>query len=178
MNRAVFLDRDGVINKTIFKMGKPRAPYSMEEFAFIDGVEEAVKKLKADGFLTIIVTNQPDVARGWVGMDKVELVNNFVLKTLQVDEVKSCFHTNEDNCDCRKPRPGMILEAAKKFKIDLAQSFMVGDRLSDVEAGQRAGCTSILVGEGDGATGIMPDYQCENLLAASSWILSHTLKLE
>lgn len=178
MNKAVFLDRDGVINKTIVKMGKPRAPYSMEEFAFIEGVEEAVEKLKAEGYLTIVVTNQPDVARGWVGMEQVELVNNYVQNTLQVNDVMSCFHTNEDNCECRKPRPGMILTAAKKWNIDLTQSFMVGDRLSDVEAGQKAGCLSILVGAGDGASEITPDHQCENLLEASSWILNHALKLK
>jgi D-glycero-D-manno-heptose 1,7-bisphosphate phosphatase len=178
MNRAVFLDRDGVINKTIFKMGKPRAPYSLEEFAFIEGVEQAVEVLKAHGFLTVVVTNQPDVARGWVGMEQVELVNNFVHTTLQVNEVMSCFHTDKDNCECRKPRPGMILAAAKKWNIDLTQSFMVGDRLSDVDAGQRAGCLSILVGEGDGASGITPDHHCENLLSASAWILNHSLKLK
>lgn len=178
MNKAVFLDRDGVINKTIFKMGKPRAPYTMEEFAFVEGVEEAVAALKGNGFLTIVVTNQPDVARGWVAMEQVELVNIFVFNTLQVDEVMSCFHTDKDNCECRKPRPGMLLEAAKKWNIDLRQSFMVGDRLSDVDAGKRAGCLSILVGEGDGATGVTPDHQCENLLAASHWILNHALKLK
>lgn len=178
MNRAVFLDRDGVINKTIFKMGKPRAPYTMEEFAFIEGVELAVKKLKDQGFFTIVVTNQPDVARGWVELKQVELVNDFVFNTLQVNEVVSCFHTDKDNCECRKPKPGMILNAAKKWNIDLTQSFMVGDRLSDVDAGQRAGCISILVGAGDGEGVVTPDHHCENLLQASEWILNNPFKLK
>lgn len=177
MKKAVFLDRDGVINNTLFKMGKPRAPYSMEEFSFIDGVELAVKNLKVAGFLTVVVTNQPDVARGWVGMEQVEIVNNHVLQTLKVTEVMSCFHTDKDDCQCRKPKPGMILQAAKKWDIDLSKSFMVGDRLSDVDAGKRAGCISLLVGPGDGVGSVTPDHQCEDLLSASEWILKQSLKL-
>ena len=172
MNKAVFLDRDGVINHTLIKMGKPRAPYTMEEFSFIQGVEEAISKFKAAGFVLIVVTNQPDVSRGWVTMEQVVMVNDHVFKTLGVEEVMSCFHTDADNCHCRKPKPGMILDAAKKWNIDLTKSFMVGDRLSDVDAGQRAGCKSILVGPGDGIGAIIPDHQSENLLTASEWILN------
>ncbi len=171
MNRAVFLDRDGVINKTIIKMGKPRAPYTLSEFAFIEGVEVAVRNIQAAGFLTIVVTNQPDVARGWVEMKQVELVNQHVMTTLSVNEIYACFHTDQDNCECRKPKPGMLLAAAQKWNIDLSESFMIGDRASDVDAGLRAGCVSILVGSGAESSGITPDYHCENLLKASEWIL-------
>lgn len=174
MNKAIFLDRDGVINKTIFKMGKPRAPYTIEEFAFYDGVKEAVQSFKDHGYLIIVVTNQPDVARGWVSMEQVELVNNLVKEHLPVDEIKACFHTDKDQCECRKPKPGMLLEAARVWNIDVSKSFMVGDRLSDVEAGQRAGCKSILVGEGDKVeTSYVPDHHCQDLLSASKWILSN-----
>lgn len=173
MNKAIFLDRDGVINKTIFKMGKPRAPYTLEEFSFIDGVKEAVQSFKDNGFIIIVVTNQPDVARGWVSMEQVELVNNLVKDKLAVDEIKACFHTEKDQCNCRKPKPGMLLEAAESWDIDLEKSFMVGDRLSDVEAGHAAGCKSILVGgEEKPSSVIVPEFYCADLLTASKWILS------
>ncbi len=143
-------------------MGKPRAPYSMEEFSFIDGVKEATEKLKSQGYLLIVVTNQPDVARGWVSREVVDLVNKHVQDSLPLDEIFACFHTDKDNCLCRKPGPGMILEAQKKWNIDLSKSFLVGDRDSDIEAARRAGCKGILVGE----KGDYPD-----LLSATQWIL-------
>lgn len=171
--KAIFLDRDGVINQTIVKMGKPRAPYSMEEFRFIDGVPEATQELKKLGYLLIVVTNQPDVSRGWVTMDKVIEVNQFVEKSLQVDEIYACFHDQKDMCECRKPKPGMILAAAKKWNIDLSLSFMIGDRESDVEAGVSAGCRTIFIS--DTAPDFQVDYYCSSLLQASYWIKRMTL---
>lgn len=171
MNKAVFLDRDGVINKMFMRMGKMRAPYSLEEFAYIEGVEEAIHALKSAGFILVIVTNQPDVARGWVAMEQVEAVNQFISSNLPIDEVVACFHTEKDQCECRKPKAGMLLTAAKKWDIDLAKSFMVGDRITDVEAGHLAGCQSILVGEGEDTSRIHPEHECTNLLEASQWIL-------
>ena len=172
MTKAIFLDRDGVINQTIFRMGKPRAPYTLEEFSFIPGVQEAVAQLKHAGFLLIVATNQPDVSRGWVSLEQVNAVNDFVVQELKVDELKACFHTEIDNCACRKPRPGMLLEAAKEWDIRLQESFMVGDRYSDVDAGQRAGCRSILVGPGDENTQkLIPEFTCRDLLEATQWIL-------
>lgn len=163
-NQAVFLDRDGVINKTVFKMGKPRSPYALEEFEFMDGIFEAVKSFKEQGYLVIVVTNQPDVARGWVSMEQVVIVNEHVKNLLNVDEVVACFHTEKDNCLCRKPRPGMLLESAKKWQIDLSKSFMIGDRLSDIEAGQKAGCKSFLLGPADVENSpIEPDFHCYQL---------------
>ena len=172
MKKAIFLDRDGVINTTLLKMGKQRAPYSMNEFSFIDGVTEAVSKFKNADFVLIVVTNQPDVARGWVSLESVQELNNHVLEQLGVHDIMVCFHTEKDNCYCRKPRPGMLLEAAHKYSIDLKKSFMVGDRMSDVEAGKRAGCKSILVGQAEAdVASIEPDHRCENLLAACQWVL-------
>ncbi len=172
MKKAVFLDRDGVINQTIFRRGKPRAPYTLEEFTFLPGVPEAVDFLKDEGFLIVVVTNQPDVARGWVTRDAVDLVNHHVKETLNVLEVKSCFHTEHDACACRKPAPGMLLEASEAYGIDLKESFMIGDRMSDIEAGKRAGCRTILIGEGEGGEKIVtPDHQAESLLLATGWIV-------
>lgn len=175
MDKAVFLDRDGVINQTIFRMGKPRAPYLLSEFELLAGVSEACQILKQHNYLLIVVTNQPDVARGWVGREAVDAVNERVLQELPIDELYACFHTNSDDCACRKPRPGMLLDAAKKWNIDLKASYMVGDRLSDIEAGQEAGCRSILIST-DIVTdeGPKPLYQCESLLQATKWILSLT----
>ncbi|MFL5786069.1 MAG: D-glycero-alpha-D-manno-heptose-1,7-bisphosphate 7-phosphatase [Bacteriovoracaceae bacterium] len=169
--RAVFLDRDGVINQTIFKMGKPRAPYNLEEFSFLPGVEEAVEFLREEGFELVIVTNQPDVARGWVTREAVDLVNDYISERLGIRDVRACFHTEHENCDCRKPEPGMLLAAARDRELDLESSFMVGDRISDIEAGKRAGCKTILISntseEGN------PDHVAPTLLAATGWIVEN-----
>jgi D-glycero-D-manno-heptose 1,7-bisphosphate phosphatase len=171
LNRAIFLDRDGVLNQTIFRNGKPRAPYTLEDFKLFAGVPEATQLFKSVNFILIVVTNQPDVARGWVTEKAVHDVNNKLRELIVVDEIKICFHTEKDHCTCRKPRPGMLLEAAKDWNIDMAQSYMIGDRYSDVEAGQSAGCRTILIGEGDSPGVILPDYRHSSLLEAAHQIL-------
>lgn len=170
MRKAVFLDRDGVLNQTIFRNGKPRAPYTLEEFVLFAGVKEATELLKARDYLLIVVTNQPDVARGWVSREAVDAVNNKLQELISVDDLKICFHTDQDNCQCRKPRPGMLLEASAQWKIDLKHSFMIGDRHSDVEAGFSAGCKTVLIGEGDHSSKVKPDFQKNSLLEAAQLI--------
>lgn len=171
MRRAVFLDRDGVLNKTIFRMGKQRAPYSLEEFELLDGVEEGIALLKRDGFLLIAVTNQPDVARGWVDRPSVEEVNQKIMNLLALDDIKVCYHVDEDNCFCRKPKPGMLLAAAEEWNIDLKQSFMVGDRFSDIAAGKSAGSRAALIGTGDDQKDYpSADFRGANLAEAAKWI--------
>lgn len=171
--KAIFLDRDGVINKLVMVDGKGRAPYTLEDFGLFPGVEEACQKLKDSDFLTIVVTNQPDVARGWVERSSVELINNKIRELLPLDDIKICFHTNKDNCLCRKPMPGMLLEAALDWGIDLGESFMIGDRYGDIAAGVSAGCKTILVGPGD-VQGTYPDptYKVSSLIEGVSIILS------
>lgn len=154
--KAVFLDRDGVINKLITRDGKAQAPYTLEEFDLYPGVIEACLEFKKLNYLIIVVTNQPDVARGWVSIESVKLINNKIKEMLPIDDIKICYHTNIDNCACRKPMPGMLLEAALEWKIDLKQSFMFGDRYGDISAGIKAGCKTILVGAGD-SQGNHPD---------------------
>lgn len=171
MNKAFFLDRDGVLNQTIFRNGKERAPYELSEFKLFDGVPEAIEMLKASGFKLIVVTNQPDVARGWVTKEKVDMVNNKIQEILNVDEIKVCFHTDQDGCECRKPRPGMLIEAGGDHQIDMANSYMAGDRASDVLAGKTAGCKTILIGNGNEQAGANPDYKFESLLEAVRFIL-------
>jgi D-glycero-D-manno-heptose 1,7-bisphosphate phosphatase len=173
--KAIFLDRDGVINKLIMREGVGRAPYVLEDLVLIPGAAEACQKLKHADFLNIVVTNQPDVARGWVLRENVDLINNQIRELLEIDDIKICFHNNADNCSCRKPAPGMLLEAALEWKIDLAQSFMIGDRYSDIAAGVSAGCRTILVGPGD-TQGIYPtpNHKVDSLLEAVQIILKDT----
>lgn len=171
MKRAVFLDRDGVLNKTIFRDGKPRAPYTLEDFALLEDVAEGIQLLRDNNFTLIVVTNQPDVARGWVSREAVDAVNNKLRELIEVDDIKICFHDSMENCLCRKPKPGMLIDAAREMEIDLKNSFMIGDRHSDVEAGIDAGCRTFLVGQGDHSSTVTPDYQVESLLEAARIII-------
>ncbi len=173
MTRAIFLDRDGVLNRTIFRDGKPRAPYKLEDFFLFDGVSEAIELFRTNHFTLIVVTNQPDVARGWVSKEAVDAVNNRLRELIHVDDVKICFHDSKENCLCRKPKPGMLLEAASERGIDLAASFMIGDRHSDIEAGISAGCKTVLIGEGDHSSNVIPDFQFSSLLEAARVIINN-----
>ena len=143
--RAVFLDRDGVINRAIVRDGKPYAAMSAEELEILPGVPEALQRLRDAGYLNIVVTNQPDVGAGKLERAVVEAMHARLRKELAIDEVKVCYHVEADGCDCRKPKPGMILEAARQHGVDLGESFLVGDRWRDVAAGQRAGCKSFFI---------------------------------
>jgi len=146
--RAVFLDRDGVLNANLVRDGKPYAPRSLAEFQLLPGVEDALGRLKAAGFLTIVATNQPDVPNGITPLAVVEAMHAELRRRLALDDIKICFHTDADNCACRKPKPGLILEAAAERDIDLKASYFVGDRWRDIEAGRAAGCHTILVDHG------------------------------
>ena len=172
MNRAVFLDRDGVINRTHIRERKPYPPIGLSEIEILPGVAQALLALRKAGFLLIVVTNQPDVARGSTSREAVEEINNHLASRLAIDEIYTCFHDNKDGCDCRKPLPGSLLAAAKKHRIDLKASYMVGDRWRDIEAGQRAGCKTIFIDYM--YTEKQPelfDYRVSSLLEASQIIL-------
>ena len=145
---CVFLDRDGVLNKAIVRAGKPYPPQSMRELEILPGVAEACAALKAHGFMLVVATNQPDVARGTTPLSLVEAMNSHLQKTLRLDAVMVCAHDSGDNCACRKPKPGMLLQAADTFGLDLAKSYIVGDRWRDVEAGQKAGCQTLFIDYG------------------------------
>jgi D-glycero-D-manno-heptose 1,7-bisphosphate phosphatase len=145
LRKAVFLDRDGVINYPVVRANSPYPPESIDTFRFMPGVQEACRRLSEADYLLIVVTNQPGVARGGADEATVELMNDLVRKELPVEDVLTCFHDDNDRCNCRKPQPGLLLEAAKRWSIDLSESFMVGDRWKDIQAGQAAGCCSILL---------------------------------
>ena len=144
-HRAVFLDRDGVLNRAIVRNGKPHTPAGLKDLEILPGVPEALRTLRAAGFLLIVVTNQPDVARGTQTREAVEAIDAALRAALPLDDIFVCYHDDPDDCDCRKPRPGLLIRAADKYRIDLAASFMIGDRWKDIEAGRRAGCRTILV---------------------------------
>jgi D-glycero-D-manno-heptose 1,7-bisphosphate phosphatase len=145
MKRAVFLDRDGVLNRTIVLAGKPYPPASLEQLEILPGVQLALASFKQAGFHTLVVTNQPDVGKGLQKRHIVENMHLHLRNVLDLDDIFVCYHTDQDECACRKPRPGMLLDAARRWQIDLSASFMVGDRWRDIEAGQRAGCRTFLV---------------------------------
>ena len=138
--RAVFLDRDGVINRAVVRDGKPYPPDSVAELEILPGVPEALAALRDAGFLIVVVTNQPDVATGKQRREVVEAMHALLARELALDEIKVCYHASADGCACRKPKPGMLLEAAAEHGIDLGSSYVVGDRWRDVAAGQAAGC--------------------------------------
>ena len=145
MLKAVFLDRDGVINKTHMIDGKPYPPPDLDQLEMIPGVDQAILQLRDRGYVCIVVTNQPDVARGETSKETVESINQFLIQHLAIHEIISCYHDDQENCDCRKPKPGSLITAALKYNIDLSKSFMVGDRWRDIEAGQNAGCRTFFI---------------------------------
>jgi D-glycero-D-manno-heptose 1,7-bisphosphate phosphatase len=148
MKLAVFLDRDGVINRALVRDGKPYPPLNLSEMEILPGVSEALASLHEAGFMLIVVTNQPDVARGTTSIAVVEEINNYLANSLPIDEFRTCYHDSSDGCDCRKPLPGLLLASAKQHDINLAKSYMVGDRWRDIEAGQGAGCRTFFIDYG------------------------------
>ncbi len=148
MRRAVFLDRDGVVNRAFVREGKPYPPATLSDLRILPGVREACGKLREAGFVLILVTNQPDIARGIVSSKQVAEIHARLLRYLQLDDVRVCPHDDSAQCHCRKPMPGLLEEAAKAWNIDLAASYIIGDRWRDIEAGRRAGCRSIFVDHG------------------------------
>lgn len=148
MRRAVFLDRDGVINASVVRDGKPYPPASLKELEILPGVAEAIRSLREAGFAIVVVTNQPDVATGIQRREVVEAMHSDLRNRLLIDDIKVCYHTDADNCTCRKPKAGMLLAAAHDLSIDLTSSFMVGDRWRDIEAGKAAGCHTFFIDYG------------------------------
>lgn len=170
---AVLLDRDGVLNRAYPEGDATRPPRSLGEVEILPGVREALASLAAAGFALVGVSNQPDVPRGLMTRAGVEAVNAQLVARLGLLAILTCFHDDPDACACRKPRPGLLLEAARRFEFDLARSVMVGDRWSDVLAGQAAGCRTILI-ETPYSRGerCQPDARVAGLAQAAALILS------
>ena len=170
LKRAVFLDRDGVINRAVVRDRKPYPPASIRELELLPGVADALQRLKRAGYVLVVVTNQPDVARGTTPKEAVSAIHDHLMATLPIDEVRVCYHDDSDGCECRKPKPGLLLQAPR---YDLGASVMVGDRWRDIEAGQRAGCrASVLVDYNYDEAGCRPDQRVASLSEAADWILA------
>jgi transaldolase len=168
----VFLDRDGVLNRAIVREGRPYPPATLEELEVLPEVPAALARLRAAGFLLVVVTNQPDVARGEQRREVVDATHARLLAELPLDAIEVCFEDGDD-APRRKPNPGMLLDAARRLGIDLPRSFLVGDRWRDVEAGRRAGCTTLFVDRGYAESlRSAPDHTVADLAEAADRILS------
>lgn len=173
--RAVFLDRDGVLVEALVRDGRPYPAASPDEARFVDEADEPLRLLAAAGFLLLVVTNQPDVARGTTSREAVDALNARLRERFPaLLDVLVCPHDAADDCSCRKPRPGMLLAAAAAHAIDLGASYLVGDRWRDVEAGHAAGCTTVLVDRGYAERGpsVPPHARALSTAEALAWVLA------
>lgn len=172
LRKAVFLDRDGVLNSAIVKNNKPYPPASLNELYIPDDVPHGLAALKAAGYVLIGATNQPDVARGTTPRELVESINARVMQVCALDDIRVCYHDDLHNCHCRKPLPGLIIEAANDHAIDLKNSIMIGDRWKDIEAGQKAGCKTIWLNQNYAEKSPeAPDFIATSFREAIEWIL-------
>ena len=145
VNRAVFLDRDGVLNESFVMNGKPCPPPDLSQFRLLPGVKGSTFRLKERGFKLIVVTNQPDVRTGKQNLAIVEAMHEKLRHWLPLDDIRACYHIDEDRCKCRKPKPEMLISAARDWNIELHDSFMIGDRWRDIDAGHAAGCKTVFI---------------------------------
>jgi D-sedoheptulose 7-phosphate isomerase len=175
---AVFLDRDGVINRATVRDGKPFPPSSVQELELLPEVASSLHDLKAHGFALFVITNQPDVARGTQTPEAVEAIHQALASSLPIDAIFVCYHDDADHCACRKPQPGLLLEAQRKHDIDLSRSFVVGDRWRDIDAGHNAGCKTVLIDYGytERRPAQPPEATVRSLREAADWIICSSLK--
>jgi D-glycero-D-manno-heptose 1,7-bisphosphate phosphatase len=171
--RAVFLDRDGVINQALIRDGKPYPPATLDELVIVPEARASLDDLKQAGLMLIVVTNQPDIARGLQTMGAVEAIHTALRQALPLDDFFLCAHDDSAHCDCRKPQPGLLIEASRKHDVDLSRSFMIGDRWRDVEAGANAGCATVWIDSGyrERRSSVEPSATVNSLRAAVDWIL-------
>jgi D-sedoheptulose 7-phosphate isomerase len=175
---AVFLDRDGVLNRAIVRDGKPYPPSGLGELELLPDVASSLGDLKAKGFALYVVTNQPDVGRGTRTRDSVEAIHEALSASLPIDDIFVCYHDDADNCACRKPKPGLLFEAQRKYNVDLSRSFVVGDRWRDIDAGHSAGCKTILIDYDyrERKPVQPPEATVRSLREAADWIMRSSLK--
>lgn len=171
--KAIFLDRDGVINRALVREGKLYPPRCLEEFVILDGVHDSCRMLKARGYCLVVATNQPDVGRGSLAREMVEEMHAKMCRELPIDWVEVCYDPGGGiPSDCRKPAPGMLFRAAIQLGIDLRRSYMVGDRWRDIDCGVAAGCKTIFIDNGyKEDLHQLPDFRVKSLLEATALIL-------
>lgn len=171
--KAVFLDRDGVLVRSEVRKGKPYAALTLRAFEILPEAPAAVRSLKAAGYATVLVTNQPELARGNIAQATMDAMHDRLRAALPLDDVRVCPHDSDTGCGCRKPAPGLLLQAAADLGLDLAQSYMVGDRWRDVGAGRAAGCRTILIERNyDEPERETPDFTVGDVGAAARLILT------
>lgn len=168
--KAVFLDRDGVLNRVVLRDGQVGSPRSLEELEIVPDVRRSLEELREAGYLLVCVTNQPELPRGLVSSEAVEAMHQSIRQQLPLDDLLVCIHDDADRCTCRKPKPGMLLEAAARHSIALPASFMVGDRWRDVAAGRAAGCRTIFVDGGYEPVPEGTDFTVRSLAEAAAII--------
>jgi D-glycero-D-manno-heptose 1,7-bisphosphate phosphatase len=169
--RAVFLDRDGVLNRVVLRDGRPASPRSLEEVVLEAGAARAAVTLREAGFLLFVVTNQPDLARGLLTPAVHDSIVERVREVVAPDDLMVCPHDDRHDCACRKPRPGMLVGLAERWSVDLASSYMVGDSWKDMEAGRAAGCRVILI-RADYNRGVAADHTVASLAEATEVIIN------
>jgi D-glycero-D-manno-heptose 1,7-bisphosphate phosphatase len=171
MKRAVFLDRDGVLNPMVERNGRWGAPLTADAFALYPWTAESVTRLKAAGLLCLVATNQPEIATRELDVEALEAMHRRLVREAAIDGVYVCPHRDADGCACRKPRPGLLEQAAREWGVELGRSFLVGDRWRDIEAAHAAGCTAILV-DGPEPGRARPDHRARDLREATTTILT------
>jgi D-glycero-D-manno-heptose 1,7-bisphosphate phosphatase len=171
----VFLDRDGVLNESIVHNGRPYPPASLAELKLFPDASPALARLKTAGFLLLVVTNQPDVARGRQSREIVDAMHARMAAALPIDDFFVCWHDDADRCDCRKPLPGLLYSAADRYEVDLRGSFLIGDRWRDIDAGTAAGCRTVLIDRqyNERQPQYQPDYHTASMTGAADWILAN-----
>jgi len=145
MKRAVFIERDGILNEVRVGPKHQIAPLTLEEFKVNRAAEPVLRKLKAAGFVLIVTTNQPGLSRGYQSRRELDRMHDLLRRTFPLDDIMVCPHDETDHCPCRKPRPGLLIEAAFKWHLNLDHSFVISDKWQDSEAARTAGCTSLLL---------------------------------
>jgi D-glycero-D-manno-heptose 1,7-bisphosphate phosphatase len=174
LQRAIFLDRDGVINRPIILHKKPYAPKFFNEFVLYPETIKTLRELKADGYVLIIVTNQPDVGHGLIKLSEITKMHQYLKRFVDIEKIQICTHKQDEDCLCRKPKPGMLLDAAKKMNIDLSNSWLIGDRIGDIQAGNQAGVNTIFIDRGYAETqgNIIKAHIVNSLQEAGNLILA------